>query len=155
MNIWKDAVEYDELTINERQKQDQEFSSMLDCVRRGCPTTETLSTLETRVIQVSTSGKFVELHKSGQTSVCLLPTRKACREFNDEMLASLEYKVHELSCADEVDETGGTHWWNKKAAYHLEKLNIDSNMTAGLEAKLWLAVSARVMLRPNIDTSAG
>ena len=31
VNIWKDAVEYDELTINERQKQDLEFSSMLDC----------------------------------------------------------------------------------------------------------------------------
>ena len=88
VNIWKDAVEYDELTINERQKQDQEFSSMLDCVRRGCPTDETLSTLEKRVIQVSTSEKFVELQKSGQTPVCLLPTRKACREFNDEMLAN-------------------------------------------------------------------
>ena len=30
-----------------------------------------------------------------------------------------------------------------------------SNMTAGLEAKLRLAVGARVMLRRNIDTSAG
>ena len=155
VNIWKDAVEYDELTINERQKQDQEFSSMLDCVRRGCPTDETLSTLEKRVIQVSTSEKFVELQKSGQTPVCLLPTRKACREFNEEMLASLDSKVHELPCVDEVDESGGTRRWNKKAADHLEKLNSDSNMTAGLEAKLRLAVGARVMLRRNIDTSAG
>ena len=155
VNIWKDAVVYDELTINERQKQDQEFSSMLDCVRRGCPTHETLSTLEKRVIQVSTSEKFVELQKSGQTPVCLLPTRKACREFNDAMLASLDSKVHELACVDEVDESGGPRRWNKKAADHLEKLNSDSNMTAGLEAKLRLAVGARVMLRRNIDTSAG
>ena len=132
VNIWKDAVEYDKLTINERQKQDQEFSSMLDCVRRGCPTDETLSTLEKRVIQVSTSEKFVELQKSGQTPVCLLPTRKACREFNDEMLASLHSKVYELACVDEVDESGGTRRWNTKAADHLEKLNSDSNMTAGL-----------------------
>ena len=29
VKIWKDAVEYD-LTINDRQKQDQEFSAMLD-----------------------------------------------------------------------------------------------------------------------------
>ena len=150
VNIWKDAV-----TINERQKQDQEFSSMLDCVRRGCPTDETLSTLEKRVIQVSTSEKIVELQKSGQTPVCLLPARKACREFNDEMLASLDSKVHELACVDEVDESGGTRRWNKKAADHLEKLNSDSNMTAGLEAKLRLAVGARVMLRRNIDTSSG
>ena len=35
------------------------------------------------------------------------------------------------------------------------KNNSDSNMTAGLEAKPRLAVNARVMLRRNIDTSAG
>ena len=34
VNIWKGSVLYDELTINERQKKD-EFSSLLDCVRRG------------------------------------------------------------------------------------------------------------------------
>ena len=37
VNIWQDSVVYDELTINERQKKDQVFSSMLDEVRRGCP----------------------------------------------------------------------------------------------------------------------
>ena len=58
------------------------------------------------------------------------------------MLASLDSKVHELACVDEVDESGGTRRWNKKAADHLEKLNSDSNMTAGLEAKLRLAVGA-------------
>ena len=63
--------------------------------------------------------------------------------------------MHELACVDEVDESGGTRRWNKKAADHLKKLNSDSNMTAGLEAKLRLAVGARVMLRRNIDTSAG
>ena len=72
-------------------------ATMLDCVRHGCPTDETLSTLEKRVIGVSTSEKLVELQKSCQTPVCLLPTRKACREFNDEMLASLDSKVHELA----------------------------------------------------------
>ena len=46
INIWNDSVVYDELTINERQKTDKEFSSMLDCVRRGCPTDETLCTLK-------------------------------------------------------------------------------------------------------------
>ena len=32
VNIWQDSVVYDELTINERQKKDQAFSSMLDGV---------------------------------------------------------------------------------------------------------------------------
>ena len=46
VNIWRDSVVYDELTINERQKSDAEFATMLDCVRRGCPTDETICCLE-------------------------------------------------------------------------------------------------------------
>ena len=49
---------YDELTINERQKMDKEFSSMLNCVRYGIPTDETLSILEEQIIKVSISDKF-------------------------------------------------------------------------------------------------
>ncbi len=152
VNIWHDSVVYVELTINERQKKDQEFSSMLDCVRRGCPTDETLGTLKERVIQVSALEKFSELQESGQTPVCLFLTRKACNEFNTEMLSQLTSEVHVLACTDEVDETASTRKWNKKAD---EQFNNDCNMTAGLEAKLSLAVGARVMLRRNIDTKTG
>ena len=155
INIWKDSVVYDELTINERQKADKRFSSMLDCVRRGCPTDETLCTLKERVIQVSIADKFNELQKSGKIPVCLFPKRKACDNFNAEMLQKLTSKVHELVCTDEIDETASARKMTKKAIEHLDKLNSDCNMTAGLEAKLSLAVGARVMLRRNIDTKAG
>ena len=37
---------------------------MLDCVRRGYPTQETMSVLNQRVIQVSVSEKFSELQLS-------------------------------------------------------------------------------------------
>ena len=50
INIWRDSVVYDELIINERQKKDEEFLSMLNNVRCGCPTDKTLSILEKRVI---------------------------------------------------------------------------------------------------------
>ena len=43
VNIWRDTVVYDELTINERQSNDLEFSTMLDSVRRGYPTDDTLT----------------------------------------------------------------------------------------------------------------
>ena len=155
VNIWKDTVVYEELTINERQKKDKPFAAMLDCVRRGCPTDETLCTLDQRVIDVPVADKFHELQKSGLTPVCLFPTRKACNEFNAQTLSYLPSEVHELACTDEVDETAGTHKWNKKAADQLEKLNNDCNRTAGLEAKLSLAVGARVMLRRNIHTKRG
>ena len=155
VNIWRESVIYDELTINERQRKDKEFSLMLDCVRRGCPTEETLCTLKQRVIEVSVSEKFSELHHSGQTPVCLFPMRKACDDFNAKMLRQVTSEVHDLMCTDEVDETACTRKWTKKAAESLDKLNKDCNMTAGLEAKLSLAVGARVMLRHNIDTKAG
>ena len=73
------------------------------------------------------------------------------------MLSHLTSELHELVCTDEVDLTASTRKWNKKMAEQLEKLNSDCNMTAGLEAKLLLAVGARVMLRRNniIDTKAG
>ena len=58
-------------------------------------------------------------------------------------------------CTDEYDETVGTQKMTKKAIEHLDKMNSDCNMTAGLEAKLSIAVGARVMLRHNIDTKAG
>ena len=96
--------------------------------------------------------KFAELQRCGQTPVWLFPKRKACVAFNSEMLSSLPSKVHTFLRADEVDETASTRItkWSKKAADQLEKLNDDCNRTAGLEAKLELAVGARVMLRWNI-----
>ena len=71
------------------------------------------------------------------------------------MLSRLSSQVHKLLCTDEVDETYSTRKWSKKAAEQLDKLNKDSNLKAGLEAQLLLAVRARVMLRRIIDTNAG
>ena len=71
------------------------------------------------------------------------------------MLNKLDTKVHKISCVDEIDETMGNRRWSKRSAEQLQKLNKDSNLTAGLEAELVVAVGARVMLRRNIDTKHG
>ena len=155
VNIWRDVVTYDELTINERQKKDAKFSAMLDSVRCGCPTAETITTLQERLVQGSIADRFIELWKHGQSPVCLFPRRKTCNDFNSEMLGRLTSEVHELLCTDEVDKTCNPRKWTKKTADKLAKLSNDCNMTAGLEAKLLLAVGAQVMLRLNIDTNAG
>ena len=154
-NIWRDCVAYDELTINERQKKDAQFSSMLDSVRRGCPTEETVRILKDRVIQVPIADKFTELQQSGRTPVCLFPKKRACEGFNAQMLKKIASPTCQLYCTDEIDETAGPRKMTRKVVEHLEKLNTDCNMTAGLEAKLCLAVGARVMLRRNLDTKAG
>ena len=103
------------------RKKDREFSSILDSVRRGFPTDETILILNKRVITMCLSEKFNDLQESGQSPVCLFPTRKACHDFNMEMLNSLTSKIHELVCTDEVDETISICKWNKKASEQLEK----------------------------------
>ena len=115
VNIWRDSVIYDKLTINERQKSDAEFATMLNCVRHGCPTDETLSMLQQRVIQVSKTEKFSELRQLGQAPVCLFPMREMCKQFNKEMLNQLATKIHEIECTDEVDQTSSTKKMEQKS----------------------------------------
>ena len=155
VNICQDTVVFDELTINERQKKDQAFSSMLDEVRRGCPSQQTIQALQDRVIEVPVVHKFEALLASKLSPLCLFPTRKACQVFNSQMLSRLEAEVIEIPCTDEVDETASTFKWSKKATEEKKKINADCNLTAGLQAVVQLAVGARVMLRRNIDTSIG
>ena len=46
VNIWQETVTYDELTINECQKKDREYCDLLDEVRRGCPSSKTVTCCE-------------------------------------------------------------------------------------------------------------
>ena len=85
---------------------------MLDEVRRGYPSTKVTECLKSRVIEGTIGDKFEELCESGSVPVCLFPTRKACDEFNLEMLNKLDTKVHKISCVDEIDETMGNHRWS-------------------------------------------
>ena len=109
-------------------------------MRRGCPTKETVRVLKKRVIQVAVSDKFSV--QSGKAPVCLFPKRKACDCLNAQMLRKNASEVHDIYCTDEIDETAGNRKMAKKVIEHLDKLNADCNMTAGLEAKLPIAVSA-------------
>ncbi len=93
VNIWKDTIVYDELTINERQKNDLTYSFLLNEVRCGFPSDDVINTLKTRVITGSVAEKFQQLRDGGQSPVCLFPTRIACEELNNEMLQSLGNKV--------------------------------------------------------------
>ena len=140
------------VTINERQKSDAEFATILDCVRCGCRTDGTILTLQQRVIQVAEAEKFNELQQLGQALVCRFPTRKMCKQFNSEMLHHLSSEVHEIVCTNEVDQTSSRN--GTKRPLNSWKSSMTSR-TAGLEAKLLLAVGVRVMLRSDIDTKTG
>jgi len=145
VNIWKEAIVYDELTINERQKKDTSFVDILDQVRHGSATQDSLECLKKWVINGTVVDKYIELCKNASSPVCLFPTWKACQDFNQQMLSALDTELHKIVCIDEIDETSSSRKWSKKAEKELDKLNKDSNLTAGLEAELTLAVGARVM----------
>ena len=155
VNIWRDTVTYDELTINECQKKDPTFSMILVEVCRGCPSKESIDCLRKRVITASVTDIYKQLCESGTHPVCLFPTCKACQDHNSIMLGALDSKLESFKCVDAIDETAGTRKWGKKAADALSKVNKDCNLTAGLMAELTVAVGARVMLRRNIDTKHG
>ena len=69
VNIWQDTVLYDDLTINERQKKDRAFSSMLDEVRCGCPTDENFQLLQERVMKAPVVDTFEQLLAAGLEAV--------------------------------------------------------------------------------------
>ena len=62
VNIWKDTVVYEELTINERKKKDKPFAAMLDCV--------TLHTLDQRFIDMPVADSFMSF-RSPVTCLCV------------------------------------------------------------------------------------
>ena len=128
---------------------------MLDSVRCGFPTEETVRALKESVFMGSIYEKYHELEQQGKTPVCLFPARLACHEFNTQMLNSLNTPIQEMKCSDTIDESSSSRKWTKRAAKKLEELNNDCNNTACLESTLTLAVAARVMLHSHNDTKAG
>ena len=97
-NIWEETVVYDELTINERQKGDKDYATLLNGIRIGEVTSSTISTLQSRVFTCSLTEKIAELQEQGIMVVTFFPTRKQCDELNNKMLKSLPGKSFELEC---------------------------------------------------------
>ena len=64
---------------------------MLDSVRHGCLTDETIDTLKGRVFNVSIQDKYKELESEGNDPpICLFSKVEACKKINELMLESLE-----------------------------------------------------------------
>uniref|UniRef100_A0A1X7V5Z7 Uncharacterized protein n=1 Tax=Amphimedon queenslandica TaxID=400682 RepID=A0A1X7V5Z7_AMPQE len=87
---------------------------MLDSVRHGSLTDETIDTHMSRVFKVSIQEKYKELESEGTNPpICFSSKVDACQKINELMLESLETEKIELAC-DVVDESGSTAKFDKK-----------------------------------------
>uniref|UniRef100_A0A1X7U2H5 ATP-dependent DNA helicase n=1 Tax=Amphimedon queenslandica TaxID=400682 RepID=A0A1X7U2H5_AMPQE len=127
---------------------------MLDSVRHGCLTDETIDSLKSRVFKVLVQEKYKELESEGTNPpICQFPKLDACQKINELMLESLETEKIELACVDVIHESGSPAKFDKKEEKKLEELKDQPSETAALETVLSLAVGCRVMLRRNIDVT--
>ena len=88
---------------------------MLDSVKHGCLTDETIDTLKSRVLNVFIQEKYKELESEGNIPpICLFSKVEAFQKINELMLGSLETDKVELACVHVPDESGSTAKFDKK-----------------------------------------
>ncbi|XP_044013954.1 uncharacterized protein LOC122856332 [Aphidius gifuensis] len=157
-NIWKQLVEYDELTINMRQRNDDAYGKLLSRLRVGSMTKKDVQLLSTRNINLDifpVGDRLDELcnyiQKLPSSAVCLLPTNEMCDAINSAMLDKIKtQKVYNLCANDTID---------CKPIYrkNAEKANneYDASRSAGLAKNITNKIGAKIMIRRNIDYTLG
>ncbi|CAL4231362.1 unnamed protein product [Meganyctiphanes norvegica] len=159
LSLWS-HFNYDELTINQRQKNDDnaEFKECLSRIRIGFVLHSDMMLLSKRLIEFSEEmhlealvNYYNGLVKDGVFPVCLLPTRSMVCQFNDAVQSKRSHDtVVNIYANDEIDCK--VKKMRDNAIQKLAKMDIDDRNTAGLEKCLRVSTGTRVMLRRNLDT---
>ena len=105
INIRRDTIVYDELMINERQKNDKTYSELLNKIRFGLKTDDVVEALTAKVINCSVPKQCEKLARVDKFPVCFLPTRLSCKRVNNEMLGKLGADIVKLESINSIDET--------------------------------------------------
>ncbi|XP_034839859.2 ATP-dependent DNA helicase pif1-like [Maniola hyperantus] len=145
INLWHQFC-FCELTINMRQRNDQEFIDLLNHLRFGELTTAELELLCERR-RIPLTGDFAD-----GTVVRIYPTVRQVDEYNSKMTAANAalkrmYKIHA------IDESREAATYGRKPPDNV--IPSDVNNCGGLLPTILLAVESRVMLRRNIAVSDG
>ena len=162
-NLWE-IFRFRQLNTNHRQQGDenQKWRAILDHARYGMLSASDIEHLNQRMID--TSGcklqkdyldryvtTFLEYEEKGFEPVCLLPTNKMVKEFNQAVMKKKGEVPETVKCIDTFSCR------NDKLLSAAKKIlvDLDSDKTGGLERALDLAVNTRVMLRVNDKRTAG
>ena len=109
INIWQKLFQYEELTINMRQKQDPQFAKILDRLRIGALQPPDIALLEDRKVAPSDDELPLTKHLAQyilslpSDTVCLLPTRAMCQELNTSVMQEMQGEFIALEAEDSVD----------------------------------------------------
>ena len=166
-HLWEN-FEYDELTINQRQKgrENEQWSSILGRIRIGRQSQDDINILQERLIPVRPCelpsqrldqivDYYLSLQEKFPTTVCLLPKRNMMDSFNMTVMKKLFPAATKVEADDDVDgRTKADKRRALEAVLKIDKLG-DSRNTADLEKCLLLSEGVRIMLRNNIDTAKG
>ncbi|XP_058798206.1 ATP-dependent DNA helicase pif1-like [Phymastichus coffea] len=154
-NLWT-LFEYEEWTINMRQKNDKVYSEILGKLRLGYLANSDIETLQKRKIIFSSDTPSISLHELCEylnnlpnNTVCLMPTKDMCSILNNTMLDKLEGEEIKLIANDCY-----------KCPKRLEKrvlkiLNQDDDNACGISRVITIKIGCKIMIRRNIDVSIG
>jgi len=160
-NLWH-LFEYEELSINVRQKMDKSYANTLAEIRQGFCTGENLNSLYKRKIGNSYRASndeiidlYSKLYEEGNRPVILMPTNENCMVVNDLLLTKSCSDYVKLSAVDRLSSVVDDKRIEQKAANTVLNFGNDKKRTAGSFMSLLLAVGARVMLQRNICVAKG
>jgi len=160
VDIWSEMT-YDELTVNVRQRGDQQYAQLLSNVRTGQLTDEQCAMLQSRLINPQQRptvneicSHYAELVSSGEAPVILMPRSASCSEINNAMLQQLGAEIKQLQALDTLDTIVSKRQMPKVTSAYA-KVGDDVTRTAGLEKTLNLCTGAKVMLKRNKNVEIG
>ncbi|KAK2702383.1 hypothetical protein QYM36_019005 [Artemia franciscana] len=152
-NLWLE-FEYDELTINLRQKEEKPFADALANIRLGNCEKQHLQCLSTRkfgcmsrATSEETTKFYCPLCKEAKVPVILMPTNDDCRLINNTLLKDSSSKYITLTAIDCLSSVVRTKRTEEEAAKSVSSFSDDSKRTAGALTTLILSNGARVMLQ--------
>jgi ubiquitin C-terminal hydrolase len=161
VRLWN-YFEYDELTANMRQANDQQYLKIMTNLRVGVLEQEDTDVLMTRLITGSrpctnqdVADHYLQLCADGKNPVCLFPKTDKCAAINTIFLQNLSEEIVVIHSIDRFDGCAAGTKAREAALDRLKELNMDSRNTGGLDCRLELSRKARVMLRRNMDMQNG
>ena len=154
--LWRELFTMVELHTNMQQRNDTNYSEVLNRIQTGDHTSEDIQLLRTRLTSGITDSVQLRDHKFN-SALYLLPRKDQVEEYNTEQLLELPQTtpVYEFKAEHIILESRHPPYGVTSRDVPKQIIPKDDNNCSGLPHSLKLAVGAQVMLRRNIMCEDG